>query len=89
MVGGEKVEFSLAGTGDASFGQASATTDAGTGVASVELDMGTSLGVSYTLTAKSRCMDPMTITLISVAPEQGTLISPYRLPRKSLPPGQA
>jgi hypothetical protein len=74
MVGGEKVEFSLAGTGDASFGQASATTDAGTGVASVELDMGTSLGVSYTLTAKSRCMDPMTITLISVAPEQGTLI---------------
>ncbi len=77
-VEGTQVTFSLSGDGDAQLLQTTAVTN-DLGVASVDLQTGTELGVSYTLTASNPCVPSLSITLITVAPEQGSFLVTYTL----------
>lgn len=77
-VHGAKVTFSLAGDGDAGLVEEAALTN-DSGIAMVHLDTGTTLDVTYTLTASNSCTGEVSVTLPTVAPEQGTFVVTYEI----------
>ncbi len=75
-VAGTEVTFSLAGNGDAELLETVAVTSE-LGVAAVSFATGTSLGVDYTITATNPCTAAQSVTLTTVAPEQGSFLVTY------------
>jgi hypothetical protein len=77
-VEGAEVTFSLSGEGDAKFLETTALTS-DLGVAAVSFSTGTDLGVTYTVKASNPCTDDQSLTLSTVAPEQGSFMITYSL----------
>ncbi len=78
VIEGAPVVFSLAGDGDAKLLETSVLTN-DLGVASVTLDTGHDLGVDYQLTVTNPCVAALTLSLTTVAPEQGTFMVTFSL----------
>lgn len=73
---GETVTFQLVGDGDATLEQATGVTN-DQGVAMVTLNTGTDTAVDYEVIAENWCAGAVSISLNSVAPEQGTIIATF------------
>lgn len=77
-VAGAEVTFSLGGDGDAMLLETAAVTS-DLGVASVNFDTGTKPGVEYTVKVANPCTAEASVTLTTVAPEQGSFLITYTL----------
>ncbi|GEM_PF-5884613 len=73
FIADQVVEFAVTGDGDGALEQTEAMTDE-YGTAQVQFNAGTSEQATYKITASNRCTEDVTITLNSVAPEQGTFV---------------
>ncbi len=77
-VEGAEVSFTLSGDGNAELLETTALTSE-LGVAAVSFSTGSDLGVVYTVEASSPCTDDQSVTLSTVAPEQGSFMITYSL----------